>query len=68
MAKKKHYHSEKKSDIIQMVSIVGSNLIIMITFFGIAVSLHLSSREDIRAIQAEIKDFHEKLIKLEMNR
>ena len=46
---------------IQMLIIVGSNLLIMLTFFGISVSLHNGIREEIRAMQVEMKDFHTQL-------
>jgi hypothetical protein len=46
---------------IQAIAIIGSNLVIMLTFFGVSVSLHLSTREDIRAMQQDSKDFHIKL-------
>jgi len=65
MKNKNKFYYQKKTDLIQIISIVGSNLVIMLTFFAIAVSLHISSREDIRAISTEMKDFHEKLIRLE---
>jgi hypothetical protein len=53
---------------IQAVAIIGSNLVIMLTFFGISVSLHNGIREELRAIQEEIKDFHGRLCKIEENR
>ena len=46
---------------IQVLVIVGSNLIIMLTFFGISISLHNGMREELRGIQTEIKEFHTKL-------
>jgi hypothetical protein len=33
----------------------------MLTFFGISISLHNGMREEIRAINVEMKDFHTKL-------
>lgn len=50
---------------MQALAIVGSNLIIMLTFFGVGISLHLSIREEIRAINEEMKDFHGRLCKIE---
>ena len=50
---------------IQVLTIVGSNLLIMLTFFGVTIGLHLSIREDIRAVQKEMVDFHGRLISLE---
>ena len=46
---------------IQVIAIIGSNLIIMLTFFGISISLHNAIKEDIRGMQTEMKDFHTKL-------
>ena len=50
---------------IQVLTIIGSNLIIMLTFFGVSIFLHNGMREEIRAINAEIKDFHGKLCAIE---
>lgn len=44
---------------IQVIAIVGSNLLIMLTIFGVTVSLH--NREELRGIQTEMKEFHTKL-------
>jgi hypothetical protein len=52
-------------DWIQVISIIGSNLIIMFTFFGVSVSLHNGIREELRGIQTEIKDFHGRLCAIE---
>jgi len=46
---------------IQVITIIGSNLVIMLTFFGVSISLHNGMREEIRAINQEMKDFHGKL-------
>lgn len=46
---------------IQVIAIIASNLIIMLTIFGISVSLHNGLKEDVRAIHNEMKDFHSKL-------
>ncbi len=46
---------------IQILAVIGSNLVIMLTFFGISISLHNGMREEIRAINVEMKDFHTKL-------
>lgn len=46
---------------IQVIAIIGSNLIIMLTFFGVSISLHNGMREEIRGINSEMKDFHTKL-------
>lgn len=50
---------------MQIIAIVGSNLVIMLTFFGVSVSLHNGIREEIRGIQEEIKDFHGRLCAIE---
>jgi len=50
---------------IQILTIIGSNLVIMLTFFGVTIALHLSIREEIRAINGEMKDFHGKLCAIE---
>lgn len=50
---------------MQVLAIIGSNLIIMLTFFGVTIALHLSMKDDVRAIQAEMKDFHGKLCAIE---
>lgn len=42
---------------IQVLTIIGSNLVIMLIFFGISISLHNGMREEIRGIQTEMKDF-----------
>ena len=46
---------------IQVITIIASNLIIMLTFFGVSISLHNGMREEIRGINQEMKDFHTKL-------
>lgn len=50
---------------IQVITIIGSNLVIMLTFFGVSVSLHNGMREEIRAINQEMKDFHGRLCTIE---
>lgn len=50
---------------VQVLTIVGSNLIIMLTFFGVSISLHNGIREELRGIQQEMKDFHGKLCAIE---
>ena len=46
---------------IQVIAIIGFNLVIMLTFFGVSISLHNGMREELRGIQQEMKDFHTKL-------
>ncbi len=50
---------------IQVIAIIGSNLVIMLTFFGVSISLHNGIREEIRAIQEEMKSFHGRLCRIE---
>jgi len=50
---------------MQVLAIIGSNLVIMLTFFGVSISLHNGMREEIRAIQHEIKSFHGRLCRIE---
>lgn len=50
---------------VQILTIIGSNMVIMLTFFGISVSLHNGIRQELRAIQEEMKDFHGRLCKIE---
>lgn len=50
---------------VQILTIVGSNLIIMLTFFGVSISLHNGIREELRGIHEEMKDFHGKLCAIE---
>ena len=53
---------------MQVVAIVGSNLLIMLTFFGVSISLHNGIREEVRAIHEEMKDFHRRLCAIEAGR
>jgi hypothetical protein len=50
---------------IQVLTIVGSNLVIMLTFFGVTISLHNGIREELRGIHQEMKDFHGRLCSIE---
>lgn len=50
---------------IQIIAVIGSNLVIMLTFFGISISLHNGMREEIRAINKEMTDFHGRLCSIE---
>jgi len=50
---------------MQVLTIVGSNLVIMLTFFGVTIALHLSIREDIREMKQESKEFHGRLEKID---
>ena len=53
---------------IQVITIIASNLIIMLTFFGVSISLHNGMREEIRGMQQEMKDFHGRLCAIEERR
>lgn len=50
---------------VQVVAIIGSNLVIMLTFFRISISLHNGMRDEIRGIHTEMKDFHCRLCDIE---
>ena len=50
---------------MQVIAIVGSNLVIMLTFFGVSISLHNGMRQEITAIKDEMKDFHGRLCAIE---
>jgi hypothetical protein len=50
---------------VQVITIIISNLIIMLTFFGVSISLHNGMREEVRGIHQEIKDFHARLCAIE---
>jgi len=50
---------------VQVLVIIGSNLVIMLTFFGVSISLHLGMREEIRDFHKEIRDFHGRMSTLE---
>lgn len=50
---------------IQAIAIVGSNLLIMLTFFGVSISLHNGIRDELRGIQQEMRDFHGRLERMD---
>lgn len=61
---------------IQAIAIVCSNLVIMLTFFGVSISLHNSldkkidenrkeTNDILKGIMQEIKDFHGRLCAIE---
>ena len=50
---------------MQIITVIGSTLIIVLTFFGITISLHNAIREDIRGMAQEMKDFHNRLCEIE---
>lgn len=49
----------------QVLTIVGANIVIMLTFFGVSISLHMhqdtKTTDILTAIQDEMKEFHTKL-------
>jgi hypothetical protein len=49
----------------QVLTIVGTNLVIMLTFFGVSIGLHIhqdtKTTTILTAIQDEMKEFHTKL-------
>ena len=49
----------------QVITIIASNLVIMLTFFCVTISLHNGMREEIRSIHQEMKDFHGRLCSIE---
>jgi len=64
---------------VQILTVIGSTLVIVLSFFGIMTSinnsirediraLHNDSKEEIRAIHLEIKDFHNRLCAIEERR
>lgn len=50
---------------IQVLTIIALNLIIMLTLFCVIISLHNGMRDEVRAINQEMKDFHGKLEKID---
>ncbi len=50
---------------MQVMAIIGSNLVIMLTFFGVTISLHNGMREEIREMQQDRKEFHGRLCSIE---
>ena len=44
---------------IQVLTILGSNLLIMLTFFGISISLHNALRDDMRRIEDRTDKLYE---------
>lgn len=50
---------------VQILTIIASNLVIMLTFFGVSISLHNAIREEIKEMKNEMKDFHGRLCAIE---
>ena len=42
---------------IQVLTIVGANLVIMLTFFGVSISLYLNTDRTINAIKNDMNEF-----------
>jgi hypothetical protein len=59
-------------DWLQLITIAGTNLLIMLTFFVCTISLNISGRDDCRAITESVnkamKDFHGRLCSIEERR
>ena len=49
----------------QVLTIIISNLSVILVFFGITISLHNSMRDDLRDMREEMKDFHGRMCSLE---
>ena len=58
-----------------IITVIGSNLIIILSFFGMSINLHNSLqvqvtaihqeiRQEVQAIQLEMKDFHQRLYEI----
>jgi type II secretory pathway component HofQ len=56
-------------DWTQVLTIVGANIVLILGMLGVFVSLYIHTdskmNTNLAAIQAEMKDFHEKLIRIE---
>jgi len=50
---------------IQIITIIVSNLVVILTFFGVAISLHLSLKNNLDEMKNEMKDFHGRMCALE---
>jgi len=50
---------------IQVIAIIASNLIIMLTFFGVSISMHNRTNETLQAIHEEMKEFHGELKRID---
>ena len=50
---------------MQAIAIIGTNIVMMMTIFGVSVSLHNSIRDDIREMQNDRKEFYSKMAALE---
>lgn len=55
-------------DWTQVLTIVGSNIALILVMFGIHISMYLHTDKKIDAIQQEMKDFHARLCVIEEKR
>ncbi len=53
------------SQILTIITIVGSNIALVLLIFGMTVSIWIHTDKKIEAIQAEIRDFHGRLCAIE---
>lgn len=53
---------------LQILTIIGANLAAILTFFGIAISLHISLKNSLDEMKNEMKDFHGRMCSLEERR
>lgn len=49
----------------QVLAIIGSNVVILLTILGVVIKLHLHTDKNIEAIHQEMKDFHGRLCAIE---
>jgi len=49
---------------VQVITLIGSNLLILLTFFGTTIALHMQANSRIDAIHNEIRDFHARLCEI----
>lgn len=53
----------------QLITIVGANLLVFLSFMGTVVALHIhgnsQTNKQIMAIQEEVNDFHQKLCEIQ---
>jgi hypothetical protein len=52
-------------DWTQVLAIIGSNIALILIMFGTTVAMWLHTDKKIEAIQAEMKDFHGRLVSIE---
>lgn len=52
----------------QLLTIIGANLVVLMGFLSVTISLYLNSNKQINAIHQEMKDFHGRLCAIEERR